>query len=175
MQPIRFPGRLIAMKSSRLAALAAACLVLAGCGTDSGTDVASDSTPTSSSTPTATPTGVPSVGTYPSYEPEDYSYTLVVSCFCADGGAPIRVTVVNGEVTDAIYTGDGRGTQEGTQADEYRWLTINDVIDAANDTGAASVTVKWPAGQDYPSSVQVDQDKNMADEEVGYYISDVVG
>lgn len=172
MQPMRLPGRLIAMKSSRLAAIAATCLVLVGCGTDSGSDVASDPTPTSSSTPT--PTAEPTVGTYPSYEPEDYSYTLVVSCFCADGGAPIRVTVVNGEVTDAIYTGDGRGTQEGERADDFRWLTINDVIEAANDTGAASVTVKWPAGQDYPSSVQVDQDKNMVDEEVGYYISDVV-
>lgn len=76
-----------------------------------GDDVASDPTPTSSTTPTA----VPTVETYPSFEPEDYSHTLVVACFCADGGAPIRVTVVNREVTDAIYTGDGRGTQEGGQ------------------------------------------------------------
>lgn len=171
LQPISCPIRPIRMKSTFIAAGAAAFLVLVGCGTESDPEAASDPTPTSSSTPI--PTAEPTVGTYPSYEPEDYSYTLGVSCFCADAGAPIRVTVVDGEVTNAIYTGDGRGTKEGDRADDFRWITINDVIDAANDTEAASVKVKWPDGQDYPSSVYVDQDELMVDEEVGYEITDV--
>ena len=52
-------------------------------------------------------------------------------------------------------------------------VTINDVIDAANDKRADSVTVRWPDGQDYPNSVWVDQDRNMADEERGYTIRNV--
>ena len=36
------------------------------------------------------------------------------------------------------------------------------------------VKVEWPEGQDYPSSVFVDQDERMADEEIGYDVSDVV-
>ena len=54
------------------------------------------------------------------------------------------------------------------------WLTINDVIDEANNTEAASVQVEWPAGQDYPDSVSVDQDEKMVDEERGYQVSNVV-
>ena len=80
----------------------------------------------------------------------------------------------DGEVVDAIYGLDGRGVEAGTPADEFMWLTINDVIDEANNTDAASVEVDWPAGQDYPHSVYVDEDLQMADEERGYQVSDVV-
>jgi hypothetical protein len=34
--------------------------------------------------------------------------------------------------------------------------------------------VTWPAGQDYPSQAYIDLSKRMADEEVGYTLSDVV-
>ena len=52
-------------------------------------------------------------------------------------------------------------------------MTIQDVIDKGNDPKAAQVDVEWPAGQDYPTSVYVDQDKMVADEEVTWVISDV--
>jgi hypothetical protein len=151
-------------------------LVLTACG-EGGDDVASDpgpSEPTSEPIPTSTPTQEPTVGTYPAFEPENYTYTLVLACFCAGGGTPVDVTVRDGEVIDAVYDGDGRGAEAGTPADKLMWLTINDIIDEANDTGAASVQVDWPAGQDYPTSVYVDQDLQAADEERGYEISQVV-
>ena len=31
----------------------------------------------------------------------------------------------------------------------------------------------WPEGQDYPSEVSIDQSAQIADEEIGYVISDV--
>lgn len=145
-------------------------LVLTGCGGD-GTEVASDPGPGPATTE---PTEVPTVGSYPPFEPEDYTYTLVLACFCVGGGTPIDVTVRDGEVIDAVYDGDGRGAEAGTPADEFMWLTINDVIDEANDTEAASVQVDWPAGQDYPNSVYVDEDLDTVDEERGYQISNVV-
>lgn len=157
-----------------LLATAAVSLVLVGCGSEPDDDtVAND--PTTSPTPTeTTPTAQPTLGTYPDFEPDDYSYTLVVSCFCPDAGTPVRVTVVAGEAVEAVYAEDGRGVTQGDPAPEYRWLTIDEVIEAANDTEAAVVKVKWPEGQDYPSAVSVDQDKMMADEEIGYLVSDVV-
>ncbi|HRI96992.1 MAG TPA: DUF6174 domain-containing protein, partial [Nocardioides sp.] len=70
--------------------------------------------------------------------------------------------------------GGGRGGAEpGEPADNAFRLTINDIIDRANDTEADKVTVDWPAGQDYPSSVYVDQQKNAADDEIGYTIEGV--
>jgi hypothetical protein len=152
------------------ASAAVLSLILAGCGGD-GDDVATDP---GAGPATTEPTAAPTVGTYPAFEPEDYTYTLVVACFCAGGGTPVDVTVRDGEVIDAVYDGDGRGADAGTPADEFMWLTINDVIDEANDTEAASVQVDWPAGQDYPTSVYVDEDLDTVDEERGYQLSSVV-
>jgi hypothetical protein len=116
------------------------------------------------------------VGTYPAFEPTDYTFQLTVSCFCMGAGVPIAVTVVDAEVVGAVYAMDdgGRGgTKAGDPADESFWLTINDVIDKANDTEAATVTVDWPDGQDYPNNVYVDGDQQIADDEVGYTVTDV--
>ncbi|MGZ4454942.1 MAG: DUF6174 domain-containing protein [Nocardioides sp.] len=160
--------------------LAAATLFLSACGSRD-TPVATDPAPTSATasptpSPTPSPTASPTVGTYPSFAPTDYAYTLSVSCFCADMGQPIRVTVAGGRVVKAVWLGDGRGPGQraGDPAPRYRWITIDDVIDAANDTHADRVQVTWPAGQDWPSEVQVDPSRETADEEVGYSVSDVV-
>jgi hypothetical protein len=152
-------------------------LVLGACGTDDG-GVAEDPAPAeaTSSSPTEEPTTEPTVGSYPEFEPQDYSFHLVVSCFCLGAGVPIKVAVEDGAVVGATYLSDdhGRsGVKKGDPADKVFWLTINDIIGAANNTGAAQVDVDWPAGQAYPSNVYVDKDKNMVDEEVGYTISKV--
>lgn len=179
MQPPGSAARLTLMTRTLLAALAAS-LVLVGCGSADDDTVATDPTtsptPTQTSTPTPTPepTADPTVGTYPDFAPEDYSYTLVVSCFCPDAGIPVRVTVVDGAAVEAVYAQRGRGVKKGDPAPDYRRVTIDEVIEAANDTEAETVDVTWPDGQDYPTSVFVDQDKLMADEEVGYSVSDVV-
>lgn len=147
--------------------------LLAGCGSEPDVPVAEDPATTAAPTPTPTPTAEPTVGSYPDFAPSDYSYTLVVSCFCADAGAPVRITVVDDAVTRAVYAGDGRGVERGEEAPDYRHVTIDEVIAAANDTEAARVDVEWPDGQDFPTSVYVDQDEQMADEEIGYTLSDV--
>ncbi len=150
-------------------------VLLAGCG--GGSTVADPAAETSGSvSPSVSPSQGPSptVGTYPAYDPTDYTYTLSVSCFCLDSGVPIRITVEDGEVTAAVYAGDGRGVEKGQPADTFRWITINDVIDAANDTEAEVVTVRWPEGQDFPDSVSVDKSRQMMDEEIGYALSRVV-
>lgn len=170
----------------RSLALSAAALILplslagslAGCSSgDDGDQVATDPAPTSA-TGTPTPTAPPTVGTYPDFGPTDYTFEVTVTCFCMGGGTPVEVTVVDAEVVGAIYgmpQGGGRDGQikQGDPADKVFWVTINDIIEKANDTSAAQVDVVWPAGQDYPTSVFVDQDKQMADEEIGYTIANV--
>ena len=157
------------------AAAVATVFLLSACGTGSDGAVV-DPAPTNptASSGSPTPEATPTVGSYPSFTPSDYTYTLRVQCFCAGAGTPIRVTVVGGKVTRAVYAESGRGVHRGDPADGRLAVTIAQVIGAANDTGAATVEVTWPAGQDYPSSVSVDQSKQMADEEIGYTVSDVV-
>jgi hypothetical protein len=165
-----------------MSAVSVACvslMFLAGCGADDF-PVARDPATTGPSAATTgsspEPTAEPTVGTYPPFRPESYRFRLVVSCYCPGTGVPIKVTVEDDEVVRAVYLAadEGRGVDEkGDPADKLYWLTIDDIIKAANDTRAARVTVEWPPGQDYPSSVYVDKDLDMADEEIGYEVSAV--
>ncbi|WP_395656047.1 DUF6174 domain-containing protein [Nocardioides sp.] len=151
--------------SKHLAALlVGAAVLVAGCGSTSGGDQDGDG-----GDGDAHPTGPP----WPAYEVDDYTYTLRTSCFCAYAGDPVLVTVRDGEVVDAVYTRRGHDHAPGDAAEEWMRVTIEDVIDAANDEDAYRVQVRWPEGQDYPSYVWIDQDGHMADEEIGYRIDDV--
>jgi hypothetical protein len=160
------------------AATVMALTALAGCSDDDGGDTATDtSTDTSSDTSsdeptTSEPTPEPTVGTYPEFEPEDYSFVLKQVCFCPIAG-PVKVTVEDGEVKSAIVAKGGSGMEKGSDAPEYLWITINDVIAEANDTEAASVEVSWPDGQDWPASVAVDEVELATDDEITYVIRDV--
>jgi hypothetical protein len=150
-------------------------LSVAACSGDDGDDIAADPAPTTA-TSSPSPTAAPTVGTYPAFEATDYTFELTVSCFCLGSGVPIEVTVTDAEVVGAVYGMDdsGRGgVKQGDPADQAFWLTVNDVIDKANDTGAARVDVDWPAGQDYPNTVYVDGDEMVADDEVGYTVANV--
>jgi hypothetical protein len=159
-------------RSARVLAVALlAALALSGCS-DDGDDQATD--PGSDTSSEGTPTASPTVGTYPAFEADDYAYTLQVSCFCPDAGVPIRVTVQDGQVAEAVYSEKGSGHQAGDPAPEYAGKTINAIIDELNAaTDAEDVQVEWPDGQEYPSSVSIDQSSKIADEEIGYTISSV--
>ena len=101
--PRRTPMRTLALTVAALLLP----LSLAACGSDDdGGDVASDPAPTTA-TASPSPTAAPTVGTYPAFEPTDYTFELTVSCFCMGAGTPIHVTVVEAEVVDAIYAEGG--------------------------------------------------------------------
>jgi hypothetical protein len=160
------------MKRMMLVALLGAALT--GCG--STVDVAQEADHSSPAPTTPAPTTPsPTTGTYPDYPHGDYTYVLRISCFCADVGVPFEITVQDGKAVKVVYAKKGHGHRAGEVADlSWMQVTLADIIDAANDTQAAQVTVEWPAAQDYPTSVYVDQDRMMADEEIGYFVSDVV-
>ncbi len=110
--------------------------------------------------------------TRPTSYPED-NYTFVVSrlCECVDGGVRIAITVEDGKPVDARYVQKGYGHQAGEQVSEkYLWITLDDVIDLANTKKADDVTVVWPDGQDYPKTISVDYDFNVADDELSYVV-----
>jgi hypothetical protein len=153
-----------------LAASLLTALALTGCG--DADDTATDSGDTKEAG--GSPSGSPTVGTYPDFEPTDYDYTLLVSCYCPDAGVPIRVTVTDGNAAEAVYAQKGSGFAKGDPVPDFRAKSINDVITEVNAaTEAESVTVEWPEGQDYPHKVYIDESSRIADEEIGYTISDV--
>jgi hypothetical protein len=155
------------------AGAAMALAVLTGCsGDDDGATATDTATGTASTTPSSDPTDEPTVGTYPELAAEDYTYVLEQICFCPVTG-PVKVTVEDGEVTSAVVLEGGSGIEKGTDAPDYLWITINDVIAQANDTEAADVKVTWPDGQDWPDQVRVDKVELGTDDEISYVVRDV--
>lgn len=151
------------------AATAVALAALASC---SGDDTTTAEDPESTTPATSDPTDTPTVGSYPELEATDYTYVLEQICYCPIAG-PVKVTVEDGEVTSAVYAKGGRGLEKGDDAPDYLWITINDVIAKANDTEADKVDVTWPEGQDWPTSVAVDQVERATDDEVTYVVRNV--
>lgn len=152
--------------------LVGAAILVAGCGAAADVTVGGiggTPEPAPGSTPEAHPTAAP----WPAFDVGDYTYTLRTSCFCADRGVPVVVTVRDGQATDAVYAHGGGGHAAGDSAGDWMRVTVNDIIDAANSEDAYQVRVTWPQGQDHPTSIWVDQDANVADEEIGYSIRDV--
>lgn len=152
------------------AATALALTTLAGCGGDDDGGTAQDpaSTPPSTSDTSET-TDEPTVGTYPEFAAESYTYLLDQVCFCPITG-PVRITVEDGKVTSATVVRGAPGVEKGSEAPEYLWITLNDVIAQANDTTAADVDVVWPDDQDWPSKVAVDKIEMAIDDEITYLV-----
>jgi hypothetical protein len=167
--------RLIVIAASILLLVAggsvAALLASSGGDEEQGADASQGQA--GSATATAPTTENPEApSTRPTSYPED-NYTFVVSrlCECVDGGVRIAITVEDGKPVDARYVQKGYGHQAGEQVSEkYLWITLDDVIDLANTKRADDVTVVWPDGQDYPKTIYVDYDFNVADEEVSYVV-----
>ncbi len=164
-------------RSAALLLTSALALSVAACGGDDGTRVATD--PAASEAPTTAPvapTVAPEPGSLPDYPYADYAYTLEQRCFCANIDQKYRVTVEGGKAVSVAWATPGKGHEVGDAVPDglYLMLSIQDIIDQGNDTKAAQVKVDWPAGQLYPTSVYIDQDRLIADEEVTWAISDVV-
>ncbi|KAA1418775.1 hypothetical protein F0U44_09805 [Nocardioides humilatus] len=153
------------------AAAALALTALTGCSGDDGS-TAKDPVEKDTSSETTEPTVEPTVGTYPGFDAQDYTYVLAQQCFCPLAG-PVKITVEDGEVTSAVVAEGGYGMKKGAEAPEYLWITLDEVIAHANDTDAASIEVDWPAGQDWPNTIAIDNVENATDDEVTYVVSDV--
>ncbi|WP_051486309.1 MULTISPECIES: DUF6174 domain-containing protein [unclassified Nocardioides] len=159
------------MQIRRLALpLLATTLALGATACGGGDDTASDPAERpAAGTTTGTTSDAPDTQQWPAFAPTDYTYRLEVVCFCPLTG-PVEVTVADGEVASATrLEKPGRGKQ----APEFVRLTINDIIDRANDPKVHEAEVTWPDGQDHPTTVAIDQIAKATDDEVTYTISDV--
>lgn len=95
-----------------------------------------------------------------------YSYTLQRTCFCPrEYNHPIEIRVLNGVVQKAMLPLE-QEPLPSVRMDEA--LTINDLfmlLHKAIDKKAASIDVKYDGRYGYPTSIAIDWEKKMADEE----------
>lgn len=106
------------------------------------------------------------------HRPVHYTFTLQRSCFCPpDTRKPIEIRVFNNTIQQATVLPEGTPLPA-----EYktRAMTIDElfnVIHKAIDNNAARVDVQYDLQYGYPTTLFIDQDERMADEEVSYNIS----
>lgn len=101
---------------------------------------------------------------------DDYQMTLQRICFCPvpDYTGPFEVTVRDGDVSTVMLEGASVDAERGVSVDALFAL-----IDDAYERGAVEVALEFDPELGYPTSVGIDYDFQMADEEIGYRVSDL--
>lgn len=101
-----------------------------------------------------------------------YSFTYTRDCFCPEEyRGPFEFDIVDGVRTQVRFKGEpyfDRALEEFETIDD-----IFDEVERAIEQGAASVNVEFDPDLGYPRSVWIDWELQMADEEMGYTVSDV--
>jgi hypothetical protein len=113
---------------------------------------------------------------------QNYTFTLQRSCHCLpEYTTPMQITVENGKVVSAFTESLAVELRaDGSEADSVmidvidRAMTIDQLfkeIQQSIDNNAASINVKYDPLWGYPTSIYIDLDKRMADEELAFTIS----
>ena len=101
---------------------------------------------------------------------DSYTCTFQISCYCIrEATLPKTVQVVNGKIVKV----DGASYDE----DEHWGVqTINqlfNLIEQAEKDKVHTLEVDYHPDKGYPTMLYIDQDEMIADEEIGYYVSDL--
>lgn len=101
--------------------------------------------------------------------PQNYNYTLERSGFISpDARAPVNLTVNGDRVIGAGFVSPGQ-TTNGIPVPEFNQLTVDDLfntVENAINSGATEVRVTYDETLGHPTSIFIDQDRRIADEEV---------
>lgn len=104
-------------------------------------------------------------------KPAHYTYTLQRSCFCTpEFRKPIVIEVSGSTVTKS--TVDGVPLSLERRADALTTEGLFDIIRKAIDAKAARIDVQYDAQNGRPLSISIDQNTQMADEEMYYTASE---
>ncbi|UOG92977.1 MAG: DUF6174 domain-containing protein [Candidatus Thiothrix sulfatifontis] len=105
------------------------------------------------------------------HKPAHYRYTLQRSCFCTpEFRKPIDIEVSGSTVTQS--TVDGVALALERRADALTVEDLFDIIRKSVDSKAARISVQYDQDNGRPLSISIDQNLQMADEEMHYTASD---
>ena len=108
--------------------------------------------------------------------PDDYGYTVQRICFCgAEATGPVRVTVQDGVAVSRVYVESGEPVRDAL---EEFFPTVEGLFDFLLDAferEAHRIEVMYDPDTGVPLDVFVDYVENVADEEVGFLVTEVPG
>ncbi len=108
---------------------------------------------------------------------QDYSFTLQRNCFCrGDAIRPINIEVRDGSVAKATYADTGELLPDDRKTNKQSVYNLNadgvfNLVEQGIKSGAAKVDVRYDKQYGLPTSIYIDQSFQIADEEMGYTIS----
>lgn len=105
---------------------------------------------------------------------ESYEYNFQWVCFClVERTMPVRITVERNRITRVMAMEENRDLDR-KQFSEYR--TIDGLFDLITDAyqRAEDVRVEYDGAYGYPTSVYIDYQRILADEELGFSVTDFI-
>lgn len=97
----------------------------------------------------------------------NYTYEFQRSCFCMrDFTKPVLTRVENNTVVDARFKDNNKPLPDNFKTNRQTINMLFSTIQGAIDRKAHSIEVHYDEKYGYPTSISVDYDQRMADEEV---------
>ena len=107
--------------------------------------------------------------------PDDYRYAVRRRCFCgAEAIGPVRVTVSEGEVAARRYVESGEPVPEALAPLFPTVDGLFQILIEAFEGGAFRIDVVYDPETGVPLDVFIDYEENVADEELGFEVTEVV-
>ncbi|MEB4592501.1 DUF6174 domain-containing protein [Candidatus Thiothrix sp. Deng01] len=104
--------------------------------------------------------------------PSHYAYTLQRSCFCTpEARKPLEIRVFRNTVQQATILPDGKPLPKARKAEALTIDELFEVVRRAINNQAASIDVTYDPLYGFPTTIFIDQDKMIADEEINYAAS----
>ena len=98
----------------------------------------------------------------------DYSFIFQVSCYCNEEYTlPKKVLVMGGEIVTVNNLAYSKETHWGV-------FSINDLfneIEKASNQNLAVLETTYESYYGFPTSLYIDRDERIADEEIGYFVT----
>ncbi|SRR5690606_22207352 len=100
----------------------------------------------------------------------DYAFVYEEVCFCLpEDRGPFAITVRDGAVASATYQGEPANARRTYPTVDSLFATVEDAL----DRGAESVRVTFDPVLGYPAEASIDYEAMVADEELGFRVSDL--
>jgi len=103
-----------------------------------------------------------------------YRVTSIRSCVCdPDTLRPMQIEVVSGQIVGAVFADDQQPVDDSIR--RFLWTVDKafDVIQSALDDGADQLDVRFDPVLGYPTSMFIDYERRIADEELRLRLEDL--
>lgn len=102
------------------------------------------------------------------YNFKNYSLTQTLLCYCVDGGMPVRVTVRGNHIVNVVEMATGNALPQSHCGFFKTGDELFEIARRVNPDSVAQFIVEYDKRYGLPTTLYIDFDEGVVDEEVGY-------